>query len=126
MDNDPISRPGTATTGLAFREAFGESLRSVLDLESWRSGEDLEAVHARIAAEVEAAVRQELRLHDPLRRQIFPRLRALPGAPPNAGPYKASQDYLRQIHEGLLFTGAVEACDATQYTHETLPLAVTQ
>ncbi len=122
----PSSLASRSTAPDPFREAFGEPLGRVLDLASWRTGEDLDQMYERIAAEVEAAVRQEGRIRAPLRGRIFPRLRSRRGAPKGAGVYRVTVDDLKRVHRGLLFTGAVEACDATQATHDTLPLTVTQ
>ena len=108
-----------------FEAAFGETLQSVLDVESWHTGEDQGEMYARITAEVAAAVRQEANLRDPIRRDIFPQIRRR-GLVPGAGVYRATVADLKRVHQGLLFTGAVEACDATRYTHETLPLTVAQ
>jgi|SRR5579864_2943257 len=109
-----------------FQEAYGEPLTRVLDLATWRTGEDLPAMYERISDEVEAAVRQEGRTREPIRNRVLPRIGSAPGAPPCAGVFRTSVDELKRIHRGLLFTGAVEACDATRYTHDTLPLTVTQ
>jgi len=109
----------------AFEAAFGESLRSVLDVESWRSGEDPGDMYERITAEVETAVVQEQRLRDPIRGTVFPQIRERQLVP-GAGVYRATIEELKWVHQGLLFTGAVEACDGTRYTHDTLPLTVAQ
>jgi hypothetical protein len=108
-----------------FSATYGESLRDVLDVGSWRSGEDLGALYGTLTDEVESAVRQELRLHDPIRRTVFPRIQQR-GLVQGAGVFRATPEDLRRVHEGLLMTGAVEACDATRHSHETLPLTVTQ
>jgi hypothetical protein len=109
-----------------FRDAYGEPLSAVLDLETWRTGEDLLATYERLSAEVEAAVRQEARMRDPIRAVVLLRIAQARGAPPGAGVFRATVAELQRVHHGLLFTGAVEACDATRYTHDTLPLTVTQ
>jgi hypothetical protein len=108
-----------------FESAYGESLRSILDVESWRTGEDLGAMYERIASEVEAAVAQEVRLHDPIRQRVFPRIQRQQLVR-GAGVFQATADQIRRTHEGLLMTGAVEACDATRHAHETMPLTVVQ
>ena len=108
-----------------FTAAYGESLHDVLNVESWTTGENLGAMYERIATEVESAVRSELRLHDPIRREVFPRI-AQQQLVRGAGVYRADPARLRRVHERLLMTGAVEACDATRHAHETLPLTVTQ
>lgn len=124
--DEPTPAPSPPATTDPFRQTFGEPLAAVLDLDTWHTGEDQSEMYRRIAAEVEAAVRQEARVRDPLRRIVFPRIREARGAPPGAGVYRATLDDLKRVHHGLLFPGAVEACDATRYTHDTLPLTVTQ
>jgi hypothetical protein len=109
-----------------FQATFGPSLESVLDVNTWRTGDDLDTIYDQVSSQLEAALRQEARVHNPIRTAIFQRLRDRRDAPPGAGVYRASVDDLKRIHSGLLFTGAVEACDATRYTHDTLPLTVTQ
>ena len=108
-----------------FAATYGEALRSVLDVESWHSGEDLGAMYARITAEVAGAVTQELGIHDELRQRTFRRIQELQLVP-GAGLYRATVDQIKRTHAGLLMTGAVEACDATRHAHETLPLTVVQ
>jgi hypothetical protein len=110
----------------AFEAAFGEELRAILALESWRTGDDLPTTYERIASEIAAAVALEARVRDPIRVRLFPGVEARAAAPPGAGVYRAKLEELKLVHHGLLFTGAVEACDATSYTHDTLPLSVTQ
>ena len=123
VDVDGLAAP---TPDQAFHAAFGEHLADVLDIGSWRTGENLAEVYERVATEVEAALRQEKRVREPLRQRVFARLREGPGAPSGAGVYRASVEDLKRVHQGLLFAGAVEACDGTQHTHDTLPLTVTQ
>lgn len=108
-----------------FEAAYGEPLHSVLDVESWRSGQDPGEMYERLAAEVAGAVEQETRLHDPIRRAVYPRIHEL-SLVPGAGVFRATPEQVRRVHEGLLMTGAVEACDATRHAHETLPLTVAQ
>lgn len=108
-----------------FAATYGEALRSVLDVESWRTGEDLGAMYERITAEVAGAVTQELRIHDELRQRAFRGIREMQLVP-GAGLFRATVDQIKRTHEGLLMTGAVEACAATRHAHETLPLTVVQ
>ena len=108
-----------------FEAAYGEPLRSVLDVDTWRSGQDPGEMYERLAAEVAGAVEQETRLHDPIRRAVYPRIHEL-SLVPGAGVFRATPEQVRRVHEGLLMTGAVEACDATRHAHETLPLTVAQ
>lgn len=108
-----------------FVAAYGESLYDVLDVETWHTGEDLGAIFERVAAEVEAAVTQEARLHAPIRQQVFPQIRRRQLVR-GAGVFQATPAQVRRTLEGLLMTGGVEACDATRHAHETLPLTVVQ
>ncbi|MEA2642198.1 MAG: hypothetical protein QOF51_3592 [Chloroflexota bacterium] len=124
MDTTDLSQL-TASPG-AFEELFGEQLAAILDIRSWHHGEDPVEMLETVAAGVAAAVEAEARLLNPIRAQVFPHLATRPDAPPGAGVYRATVDDLRGIYEGLLFTGAVEACDATSFTHETLSLSFTQ
>jgi hypothetical protein len=108
-----------------FTARYGESLYDVLDVERWHTGADLSAIYERIATEVETAVSQEQRLHDPIRQRVFPQIRRWQHVP-GAGVFQATPDQVRRTLEGLLMTGGVEACDATRHAHETLPLTVVQ
>ncbi len=109
-----------------FTAAFGESLQATLDLNTWQPGENLAALYDRLAAEVRAAVAQEQRVVEPFRRMVFPRLQKRHGAPPGAGVHTVSVEELERVHRGLLFNGAVEACDGTIQVHDALPLTVFQ
>jgi hypothetical protein len=109
-----------------FASAFGESLAQVLDPESWRSGQDLAELYARIDAEVGPAVRQEERVREPYRQHVFPRLADRAGAPKGAGVRPAELATIKRIHQGLLFNGGTEACDGTVRSHDTLPLTFFQ
>jgi hypothetical protein len=123
-DQHDGARAGTPPSD-EFAAAYGESLYAVLDVESWHTGEDLSAIYERITAEVEAAVNQETRLHDPIRRTVFPQIRQR-RLVPGAGVFQLTPEQIRRTLDGLLMTGGVEACDATRHAHETLPLTVVQ
>jgi hypothetical protein len=109
-----------------FATAFGESLRQTLDLDTWQPGENLAALYNRLQAEIEDAVRQENRIREQIRRELFPRLRTRPGAPANAGVWHARLEDIERIHGGILFNGVVEACDGTSAVHDTLPITIAQ
>ncbi len=109
-----------------FREAYGEPLAKTLDLGTWRPGEDLAALYEQLAAQVEDAVAQEEPLRDAIRAEVFPRLSRRPGAPLAAGVYQARPADIERVHRGLLFNGAVEACDGTRVTHDTLAVTIAQ
>ena len=123
--DDARGATGGAPPRDEFEAAYGESLGAVLDVETWRSGQDPGEMYERLAAEVAGAVEQELRLHDPIRRTVFPQIRERQLVP-GAGVFRATPEQMRNVHEGLLMTGAVEACDATRHAHATLPLTVAQ
>ncbi|MCC6179779.1 MAG: hypothetical protein IT305_31080 [Chloroflexi bacterium] len=108
-----------------FAATYGESLRSVLDVESWHSGVDLGAMYERITAEVASAVSQELGIREQVRHIVFEQI-AGRQLVPGAGLFRATVEQIKRAHEGLLMTGAVEACDATRHAHATLPLTVIQ
>lgn len=109
-----------------FEAAFGESLERTLDVRTWRPGADLGLVYDRLVAQVAEAVRQEERVRDPFRREVFPRIIQRPGAPKGAGLYRASPTTIARVHRGLLFRGAVEASDGTIQRHDTLPVTFFQ
>jgi len=115
----------------AFRDddysaAHGESLRQTLDLDTWRPGIDLTQMYAVLEQEVAEAVRKEGEYIHEIRTKIFPRLRLRPGAPPGAGVFQVPVGRLEEVHRQVLFNGAVEACDGTVVTHDTLPVTITQ
>lgn len=122
---DPAGGRQGASPHDEFEAAFGEPLRSVLDVNKWSAGEDLGQLYARVTAEISAAVKQEMRLHNPIRAEVFPKLRERPPIT-GAGVYRATASQLRRTHEGLLMTGAVVACDATRHAHHTMPMTVAQ
>lgn len=110
----------------AFESAFGEPLKHALDLSTWQPGANLAELYHRLESEVREAVGQERRIRERVRAEVFPRLASRPNAPKNAGVYKIKLPELEQVHKGLLFNGAVEACDGTCITHDTLPLTIVQ
>lgn len=109
-----------------FAAGFGEALHHTLDLDTWQPGEHLAALYERLEAEITNALRQEDRLRSSIRQEIFPRLRTRPGAPADAGVWKASLEIIERVHRGLLFNGLVEACDGTSVVHDTLPITIAQ
>lgn len=119
VDQPPLSED-------EYEAAHGEKLSHTLDLDTWLPGADLVQMYARLEQEIAEAVQQEGEFEERIRREIFPRLRTRPDAPPGAGVYRVSIERLEEIHRKLLFNGAVEACDGTVVTYDTLPVTITQ
>ncbi len=110
----------------SFTAAYGESIDTTLNIDSWQTGGDLEGLYQRLEAEVQSAVEFENAQREIIRRYLLKRIRTRPGAPRGAGCYRATSDDLKRIHHSLLFNGAVEACDGTSVVHDTLPVTITQ
>lgn len=115
-----------AMRGDEFQAAFGESVDQTLDIDTWRLGEDLADMYAKLEREVADAVKQGGRIRERIRSELFPRAFEHPQAPENAGCYKVDVSTIEQIHRGLLFNGGVEACDGTSTIHDTLPITLAQ
>ena len=131
MSEQRISAPAKAIASKEavipdFEDAYDEPLSRALDLGTWTLGEDLISTYARIEQEVASAVVQEARVRKNVREIVFGRLQSAPGAPDNAGVYQANRAEIERVHIGLLFNGAVEACDGISVVHDTLPLTITQ
>jgi hypothetical protein len=109
-----------------FEAAHGERLLQALDLGTWTPGADLAAMYARLEQEVAEAVRKETEYQKLIRTKVFPLLRNREGAPPGAGVYQVALERVEEVHQKLLFNGAVEACDGTVVSHDTLPVTITQ
>src|SRR6267378_115969 len=109
-----------------FKEAFGEDLKSTLDIDKWATGIDWESAVARFDTEVAAAVGQEQRLRQTIRDEVLPRLGHTPHALPEAGVYRAQAAELTTVHDGLLFPGRTEAVDGTSVSYDSLPIGITQ
>lgn len=109
-----------------FRRAFGEPLANVLDLSTWQPGEDLAALYRRLEREVGEALAQEDRVSRRVRAQVLPQIARRPQAPPGAGVYRVTPEQVERVHRGLLFTGAVEACDGASAFLDTMPVSIAQ
>ena len=113
-----------------FEREFGEPLRRVLDLATWRSGPDLAELYDRLRLDVEVA--EALRQQERAARAIRPKLQRLlrdPGRrnpPPLAGVWSVPVEQVEKVHRGTLFSGKVEACDGTVQFHDTLALTIVQ
>ncbi len=116
----------SALTASDYELAHGEKLATTLDLDTWRPGTDLVQMYERLASEIQEAVRQETVMQHQIRQEIFPRLKTRPGAPAQAGVYRASVEDIERIHSTLLFPGGVEATDGTVVPFDTLPVTITQ
>jgi len=109
-----------------FESAYGESLTSTLNLDTWQPGENLASLYGRLEEEISEAVKQESRIRERVRGAVFPLLRTRPNRPAEAGVYQATVDQVERTHSGVLVNGAVEACDATSVSHDTLPVTIFQ
>ncbi|PYS93965.1 MAG: hypothetical protein DMF64_02970 [Acidobacteria bacterium] len=109
-----------------FEEAYEERLADTLNLATWTLGEDVAAFLDRTEQEIADAIARETAVAKYVREIIFPQIPTAPHAPKNAGRHEAQRSALEKVHRGLLFNGAVEACDGTRVTHDTLPLTITQ
>jgi hypothetical protein len=125
---DPLPRPGpdALVDADAFRQDFGEDLPAVLNLDTWRTGRDLDEEYRRIEQEVREAVECESEYQRHIRQEVHPLLAASEQAPPGAGRHQVEVSEIAQVHRGLLFNGAVEACDGTSHAHDTLALTIHQ
>ncbi len=109
-----------------FKAATGESIERTLDLRTWQAGVDLGALYQRLEAEVGHALKQERRVQNVIRTEVFPLLREAPDAPTEAGVHQAKPADLEEVHRKVLFSGQLDTCDGTTITHDTLLLTVTQ
>ncbi len=123
----PLSTGGTPALRAAdYREAFGEELAAMLNVDNWRAGRDLGAEYRRLEAEIYAAVARETGWQRRVREEVHPRLAFAAGAPKGAGRYAVPVDEIEEVHRGLFFNGSVEACDGTVEVHDSLPLIIYQ
>lgn len=109
-----------------YRDAFSEDLRRTLDVDTWATGPDWAGAVARLKSEVHAAVAREDERRRLVRELILPMVGARTDAPPEAGVYRTTPGELTKIHEGLLFSGCVEAVNGITASHDTMPLGITQ
>ncbi|HZO91997.1 MAG TPA: hypothetical protein VFB38_27010 [Chthonomonadaceae bacterium] len=115
-------------TSDAFAEAFGEPIKQVLDLNTWCQGADLASLYPALRQMVAQSVEQERRVRNPIRAQVFPRIRQgiNAAAPKSAGVYQMDEKQIELVHRGLLFNGGTECCDGTVVGHNSLVLSVYQ
>lgn len=111
-----------------FEAEFGERLRDVLDLDTWKAGADLEELYGRLESEIAEAVGQEDRHRDTIREQVLTQItdRRRSQAPPLAGVWQLDVEEIERVHRGTLFPGDVEACDGTMQIHDSISLTIIQ
>lgn len=126
MKNTSSSILDSAADAADFELAYGERLTDALNLDTWTAGEDLAETFGRVEREVAEALEKEDDYRREIRKLIFSRLKTYPDAPAEAGKYEATVAELEKVQRGLLFNGAVEACDGTSVVHDTIPLTITQ
>lgn len=110
----------------AFREGFGEELRALLDLKTWRAGRDLDEEYRQIEEQIRQAIADEAEHEAVIREQLHALLAEDENAPPGAGRHAVTLDEIREAHHALLFNGGVEACDGTSHVHHRLALCIHQ
>jgi hypothetical protein len=115
-----------AISAEAFREGFGEELTALLDLGSWRAGRDLDEEYRHVEEQVRQAIADETEFEAVIRDQVHALLAEDECAPPGAGRHAVEVEELRAVNQGLLFNGAVEACDGTSHVHHRLTLCIHQ
>jgi len=109
-----------------YEQAFGEPIQSTLDLDTWRTGENLFDTYEHLEKEIADAVSREDGYRREIRNTVFSSLKSRQNAPKNAGVHQARRKDIERIHAGLLFNGGVEACDGISIVHDTIPLTITQ
>lgn len=131
-----MNPPGEGDTGFgeaddvippdAFQAVYGEPLAQALDLTTWEPGIRLGGLYGELEHEISAALTAEEPVRREIRQVLFERVAARPDGPREAGVYAATLDDLALVHRGLLFRGAVEACNGIAVTHDALALSITQ
>ena len=109
-----------------YNAATGETLDQTLDLNTWGSADRLMEAFARLEQEIHQATADERVLVRQIRDVVFPRIKSRPGAPAQAGVYRATLDDIRRVQTAILFNGQVEACDGISVVYDTLPLTIVQ
>ena len=108
-----------------FKAAYGEDFANAINLDTWPLGEDLGKLYARLEKEVSDAIKDEQRISNTIRKEVFPKI-AKAAKAPNAGWHRFDEKILEKAHKGFLFNGGVEACDGISVVHDTLPISITQ
>jgi hypothetical protein len=118
--------PTTDEQSLAFEKDFGEPLRDVLDLTTWRGLEDVQLLYDRLEQEVAAAVAQEDRIRAAIRSDVIPHITTNKNAPPFAGAWSLTPEDIQRAQDETLFNGAVDAVRGTSFVLDSLQLTVIQ
>ena len=121
-----LNRDHEAIPTSEYAAAYGEELSRTLNLDTWHSGDELPELYERLDAEVKKSIEEENELKGRIRKIIFPQLRNRQRAPKDAGVYRTTTSEIEGVHRGLLFNGAVEACDGNSIPYDTLPLTIVQ
>lgn len=110
-----------------FGAALGSSLSAVLNVDEWASGQHLGELYRLQSTLIAQTLQREQRMHEPIRREYFPRVRELARRSGiEAGPYLVSEEELDDVRYHLLCNGATEACDGTRNLHSSLMLGIVQ
>ncbi len=124
---DPLDSDNTLEMDSdAFQDTFGESIDNIFDLNKWYEGEVLADTYERLDVELKEAFKQENRTREQIRNNLFSKVFKRKDAPQGAGCYRATIDQLAHMHSGLLFNGAVEACDGITVAHDLLSMTIAQ
>src|SRR3954453_23567443 len=126
MSDSNLPPNGTQAGPDSFLSTFGEPLANTLDLSTWRKVNRLSDLYEELTQEVASAQAIETNARATIRKEVFPILRSRTHAPPGAGVFSAADDDIERVQRGLLFTGAVEACNGIAVTHESLAISITQ
>lgn len=110
----------------AFQAIYGEPLAQALDLATWEPGVRLGGLYGALEHEISSALAAEEPVRRAIRQVLFDQIGGRRDGPREAGVYAATPDDLALVHRGLLFRGAVEACNGIAVTHDGLALSVTQ
>src|SRR5437870_11077740 len=80
-----------------YEASFGEDLERTLDVDTWATGLDWEGAIARLKTEIRSAVEREEALRRIVRDELLPRIGKAPGAPAEAGVYRATPEEIAKV-----------------------------
>jgi hypothetical protein len=109
-----------------FFATFGESVAHTIDLTTWRQATRLGDMYGQLQSEISSAHEFETVAREAIRAKAFPMISRQHSAPKCAGVYRVKRNEIEAAQRGLLFTGAVEACQGLSTSHESLSLSITQ